>query len=87
MSNAWDDAPAAVENSWGGVATAHDEAIAGELQAQELDGAFGGMDLDGEARRERAPPPRRPREYGTFPFLSGLSLNLDPPSTIFVFPL
>ena len=65
----WDDTPAAAEDSWKSPSTAHDAAIAGELQAQELGDAFAGMDLDGEPRRDRPPPPRRPREYGTAFFL------------------
>jgi hypothetical protein len=68
MSGTWDDTPAAAEDSWQSPAIAHDAALAGELQAQELGKAFGGMEIDGEARRDRGPPPpRRPREYGTCP--------------------
>ena len=77
MSGTWDDTPAAADDSWQSASFEHDAAIAGELQAQELGRAFGGMALEGEPRRQGPPPVRKPREYGPLSFLLTLSLTSE----------
>ena len=77
MSGAWDDTPAAAEDSWQSASFEHDAAIAGELQSQELGMAFAAMDIEREPRGQGRPSVRKPREYGPLPFLLTLSLTSE----------